>query len=369
MNRQALPPVNPSGRKPTSPGEAASVSTAPLRVLCAGFVCGDLVLRPVDALPPAGGNCYVQHAKLTVGGCAANAAIAFARLLRDEEGWAALAGRVGDDALGQLLRNALSQEGVATQPLLATPGEATAINTALVGSSGERSFYVFPGACNNFSSADLPDSLLADFDHLHLAAVGALPGLAGEAGAGVAQRARALGLTVSLDITVNPPRDTAADVMPLLPHVDLFLPNLAEAQAVLGTGRVDILLERGLACGARVMGIKLGEKGCVVATAEEQVRMPAYPVRAVDTCGAGDAWSAALVYAWRKGWSLSKVAAFANAAGAYCTLAIGATASLADRPTLEHFMRRSQACPASPEGPLSLTSRSDRSPTGAASVS
>ena len=119
---------------------------------------------------------------------------------------------------------------------------------------GERSFYVFPGACALLIPADLPDALLAGFDHLHLAAIGALPGLAGEAAADVARRARALGLTISLDITLNPPRDTAADVAPLLPHVDLFLPNVAEAQAVLGKGDVDTLLDRGLARGVRVDG-------------------------------------------------------------------------------------------------------------------
>lgn len=89
-----------------------------------------------------------------------------------------------------------------------------------------------------------PTTLLRRFDHLHLAAMGALPGLAGEQGAEVACRP-CIGLTVSLDITLNPPRDSRADILPLLRHVDLFLPNLGEAQAVLGEGSVDDLLTRG----------------------------------------------------------------------------------------------------------------------------
>ena len=221
-------------------------------VLSAGFVCGDLVLRPVDDLPPLGGNRFVDDARLTIGGCAANASVAFARLLGVEDGRSAVAGRVGDDDLAWLLRHALEAEGVAVEGLLATPGAATAINTALVATSGERSFYVYGGACDLLTPADLPDSLLRDFDHLHLAAVSALPGLVGKAGADVARRAQALGLTVSLDITLNPPRDTAADIGPLLPHLDLFLPNLEEAKAVLGPGSIDDLLARAAwhaACG------------------------------------------------------------------------------------------------------------------------
>lgn len=306
-------------------------------VLCAGFVCGDLVLRPVDELPPAGGNRFVQQAQLTIGGCAANTAVAFARLLAQRDGTSALAGRIGRNALGALLRQALGQEGVDVAPLLDTPGTATAINTALVTSSGERSFYVYPGACDLLIPDDLPDSLLRRYDHLHLAAVGALPGLAGIAGASVARRARALGLSVSLDITLNPPRDTAADVGPLLPHVDLLLPNLAEAQAMFESHDVDTLLRRGLDSGARLVGIKLGSDGCVLASGHQRVDMPAFPVDVVDTCGAGDAWTAAAVTTWLAGWPLVEIARFANAAGALCTLALGATAGMAGFETVRRF--------------------------------
>jgi sugar/nucleoside kinase (ribokinase family) len=311
-----------------------------LNVLSAGFVCGDLVLAPVDELPPAGGNRFVEQAALAIGGCAANAAVGFARLLGSEAGRTAVAGRIGADPLGRLLQDALEAAGVDTTALLVTPNVATAINTALVTSDGERSFYVFPGACALLTPDDLPDSLLRQFDHLHLGAIGALPGLAGEAAADVARRARSLGLTTSLDITLNPPRATAADVLPLLPFTDLFLPNMTEAQAVLGQGDVDKLLSRGLDCGGRLMGVKLGEAGCALATARERVYVPGFQVASVDTVGAGDAWSVAVVYGWRQGWPLAEIGRFANAAGALCTLQIGATGGMADVETIRRFANR-----------------------------
>ena len=307
-----------------------------MNVLSAGFVCGDLVLAPVDDLPPAGGNRFVEQAALAIGGCAANAAVGFARLL-GPDGRAALAGRIGADPLGRLLRDVLAAAGVDTAALLVTPDAATAINTALVAANGERSFYVFPGACAHLSPDDLPDSLLRQFDHLHLGAIGALPGLAGEAAAHVAHRAHSLGLTTSLDITLNPPRDTAADVLPLLPYIDLFLPNQAEARAVLGQGDVDELLSRGLDCGVRLMGLKLGERGCWLAAADQRVHTPAFPVAAVDTVGAGDAWSVAVVYGWRQGWPLAEIGRFANAAGALATLQIGATDGMAGVEAIRRF--------------------------------
>jgi len=308
-----------------------------MNVLSAGFVCGDLVLAPVDDLPPAGGNRFVDRAALTIGGCAATAAVGFARLLRAEDGRAAVAGRIGADPLGRLLQDALAAAGVDTEALLPTPAAATAINTALVTSSGERSFYVFPGACAHLAPADLPDRLLRRYDHLHLGAIGALPRLAGEAAADVARRARALGLSTSLDITLNPPRDTAADVLPLLPFVDLFLPNLAEARAVLGGGDAATLLGRGLARGVRLMGLKLGEQGCWLAAGDQRVHAPAFPVAAVDTVGAGDAWSVAVVYGWRQGWPLAEIGRFANAAGALATLQTGATEGMAGVAAIRRF--------------------------------
>ena len=308
-----------------------------MNVLSAGFVCGDLVLAPVDDLPPAGGNRFVEQAALTIGGCAANAAVGFARLLQAGGGRSALAGRIGADPLGRLLQDALAEAGVDTAALLVTPNAATAINTALVASSGERSFYVFPGACAHLTPDDLPDSLLSQFDHLHLGAIGALPGLAGEAAADVACRARALGLSTSLDITLNPPRDSAADVSPLLPHMDLFLPNLAEARAVLGQGDAGTLLGRGLDRGVRLMGLKLGEQGCWLAAGDQRVHAPAFPVVAVDTVGAGDAWSVAVVYGWRQGWPLAGIGRFANAAGALATLQTGATEGMAGVAAIRSF--------------------------------
>lgn len=308
-----------------------------MNVLSAGFVCGDLVLAPVDDLPPSGGNRFVRQAALTIGGCAANAAVGMARLLGADGGRVAVAGRIGDDPLGRLLGEALEEAGVDTSPLIRTPDASTAINTALVASNGERSFYVYPGACARLAPADLPNSLLSQFDHLHLGAIGALSGLAGAAAADVARRARSLGLGTSLDITLNPPRDSAADVLPLLPHIDLFLPNLAEAQAVLGAGDADALLHRGLARGVRLMGLKLGSAGSRLASSGEYISTPAYEVAAVDTVGAGDAWSAAVIYGWRLGWPLAEIGRFANAAGALCTLLPGATQGMADAASIHRF--------------------------------
>ena len=78
------------------------------------------------------------------------------------------------------------------------------------------------------------------------------------------------------------------------------------------------------------MGVKLGAEGCALASTTETACVPAWPAAVLDTCGAGDAWSAAVIYGWRLGWPLAEIGRFANAAGALCTESLGATAGLRD---------------------------------------
>ena len=64
------------------------------------------------------------------------------------------------------------------------------------------------------------------------------------------------------------------------------------------------------------MALTLGSGGCYVAGAEFEGDVPAFPVRAVDGTGAGDAFAAGILYGRLAGWPLVDAARLANAAGA-----------------------------------------------------
>jgi sugar/nucleoside kinase (ribokinase family) len=78
------------------------------------------------------------------------------------------------------------------------------------------------------------------------------------------------------------------------------------------------------------VAVKLGPDGCYVAGAEFEGEVPAFPVRAVDGTGAGDAFAAGVLYGRLVGWPLVDAARLANAAGALATTAVGATEGLLD---------------------------------------
>jgi len=71
--------------------------------------------------------------------------------------------------------------------------------------------------------------------------------------------------------------------------------------------------------------ITLGPQGCALLMDNDYVEAPGFPVQAADTIGAGDAFSAALVHGINAGWSVSRIAGFANRVGALIASRPGGT--------------------------------------------
>jgi fructokinase len=62
--------------------------------------------------------------------------------------------------------------------------------------------------------------------------------------------------------------------------------------------------------------VSRGPIGCAVLISGQYLEAPGYPVRIVDTVGAGDAFAAAFLHGLNSGWPIKKVADFANRVGA-----------------------------------------------------
>jgi sugar/nucleoside kinase (ribokinase family) len=75
----------------------------------------------------------------------------------------------------------------------------------------------------------------------------------------------------------------------------------------------------------KLIAITLGENGCELFDGVRAVRVPGLPVRVVDTTGAGDAFSAGMIYKYLRGAALEEIAEFANLLGAYISTSAGAT--------------------------------------------
>jgi ribokinase len=216
--------------------------------------------------PLARGSDTPARVSVSGGGSAANVA-AWAAALGAP---VALACRVGDDDRGRAAVSELSAAGVDVHASVDRE-RPTGTCVVLVEPGGERTMLPDPGA----NDAALPEIPLGD--HLHVAGYALLrDGPRASALAAIA-RARAAGMTVSVD-----PSSWALIRPGAIPDVDLLLPNEREA-AVIG--------ERG------GMVVKLGAAGA----RWDDVEVPAVPVEVVDTTGAGDAFAAGLLCARLRG--------------------------------------------------------------------
>src|SRR5271154_1140527 len=125
--------------------------TAAAEVLCAGIVVADHVCTPVPRLPKAGELVMADRLLLTIGGCAANAAVDLSKM----DIPAAVGGRVGDDVFGGVGADMFRGHGIDIS-LLRVTAQADTSQTMIVNVAGEdRRFIHTFGANAHFRAADI----------------------------------------------------------------------------------------------------------------------------------------------------------------------------------------------------------------------
>jgi argininosuccinate lyase len=258
-----------------------------------GNVQLDVLASPVHRLPVPGGDDVIDHIAVRPAGAAGNVSLALAALGVDHR----LFGAVGDDQAGRWVARELQGLGVGGD-LQVVAGEETGVSIALEAPGRERAFITAHGVLTGYGVGALPDDVTAA-DFLLLTGYFSMPGFRGEGTKRLLRDARAQGAFVGLDTGWDPEDwngPGAAEVLDLLPFLDLFLPNEPEALALTGTPTaeraIEVLAQR---CAGWVV-LKLGERG-VLATGPsgETFSLGAPVVAAKDTTGAGDSLAAGVL--------------------------------------------------------------------------
>ena len=261
-----------------------------------GGVQADVVVRPVTELPPPGATRLTEDMSIRVGGAGANAALAFV-----ETGLPVrLMGCVGEDRLGEWMRQELTEAGLVDE-LAVVPGRPTGLTIALESDERDRTFLTHLGVNADWGPEMIPADAL-QCDNLLLCDYCVTPGLQGDAARSFLEATHRAGGRTFFDTAWDPqdfPAATRAELRDLLSRVDVFLPNEAEARAIAGEGDVHAA-SRALqeASGGWVV-VKLGARGCLAVGpgGEELSASPPAVAVAADTTGAGDAFNAGLVTA------------------------------------------------------------------------
>ena len=321
--------VLPSLRRGGAGGEV-------LDVLSVGNHCVDILVKPVRRLPPPGGVEFIETYDFQTGGCGNNAAIAMARLgLR-----VAAIGRVGNDRTGDMVLDELRTNGVQTRYMVRDSTSRTSLSVVVINERSERSFIHHPGAYLNLSAKDVPVEALLSARALHIGGAFLLPRLDGEPLAGLLRQARQAGVLTFVDTAVDGKGNKMEVLQLALSYMDYFLPSEAEASGMTGTDDSEEVAARLLAEGVGTVCIKLGERGCYVASSAGGELVPAFQVQPVDTCGAGDTFTGGFIAAILRGMSAVEAGRLANAVGAMCVTGLGATTAVGNWEETITFMKR-----------------------------
>ena len=269
------------------------------RLVGVGSVVVDVVAT-VAELPPRGGDVWASGMRMAAGG-GFHALAAAAR-----QGVAVeYAGAHGTGPFGDLARAALHEEGVAVR-LAPRPDADTGVVVVLVDGGGERTFVSGRGAETTLEPADLADLALAAGDVVLVSGYGLDDALA----------EWVVGLPDAVVVAFDPgPLVRLGPFARARARLDWVSANAGEAAAL--TGASDPVAAAGRLSGRTGAVVRTGERGCVVAVAgAEPVVVPAVPVDAVDTTGAGDVHTGAFLAGLLRGASAVEAARRANAVAA-----------------------------------------------------
>ena len=304
-------------------------------VVCAGVLVADHVSEPMAALPAAGQLVAVERMYLLTGGCAANVAINVAK-----QGIAVSAlGCVGRDAFGDFIRRDLGERGVDCAHLAVSEAEQTSQTMILLCQGEDRRFVHTFGANRSLTPAAIQPDQWPGARVFYLGGYLVLPGMEAEATAAVFQRCQELGMRTMLDVVIPTDFGYAGELDPILPHVDLFVPN--EDEAGMLTGHADPLAQIGAlrAAGVGAVVVTRGAGGLVAVDGAEILEAPRYDAEEVDPSGAGDAFAAGFIAGMVRGGSLRECLAYGSALGASCVTAIGCHAGVYDAAGAERFLQ------------------------------
>lgn len=300
--------------------------TAP-RILCIGIPVRDLTFR-VEAVPARGSKANASHLAEVCGGNALNAAIAMARL----GGRVAFAGPMGDagETSSGFILERMAVEGIDTTHIVRLPGVTTAVSAIIIDTTGERTLTIYRDPV--LWTVKLPDAdaLLADCQAILVESRCAsfCVDLCTEA------RRRDIPVIVGVDRGMS----LQDRLLPVASHLLFAGEQVQETAGIADDGEALRRLSR---LTPAFLAATRGPRGAIwLNEAGELEEMPAFPVQAVDTLGAGDVFHGAFTLRLVEGSAVREALRFAAAAAALKCTRHGGGPAAPQRIEVEELLRR-----------------------------
>jgi ribokinase len=249
--------------------------------------CNTDLITFADRFPRPGETLFGQSFDLGFGGKGANQAVA-ARLCGAQ---VLMVAKVGKDLFGEATVRNFNSFGVDTTHVKIVEGAPTGVAPIFVEPGGQNRIIVVKGANDRLTPADV------DAAAAQLAGVNTII-LQFEIPLETIYHTVRFARAHNIRCIVNPAPAVPASLADLT-DADYFIPNETEAELI--TGLPVQTAEQAAACAAALLGkgfrrvvITLGARGALIADSTGHVHVAPFPVNAVDTTGAGDAFIGSL---------------------------------------------------------------------------
>ncbi len=264
------------------------------------------------------------------GGDTSNAAIAAAR----QGARVGYITALGQDMPGDSFIALWTREGVDTSTVRRTDRHQTGVYFVTHDAAGHHFLHYRSGsAAAMYRPADLPLEAIAGARMLYVSGISqGISASACDAVFAAIDHARRHGVAVAYDTNYRPrlwpPARAAAVMHAAMAQVDYALPGIDDVRTLTGLHQPEAMLDLYLRLGPKVVVLRMGEAGAWLATPERRVRIPAFPVQAVDATGAGDAFCGAFLARILAGEAPEPAARYAAVAAALKCQGYGAVAPI-----------------------------------------
>jgi sugar/nucleoside kinase (ribokinase family) len=243
---------------------------------------------------------------------------------------------VGRDEHGALYRNNLAKKRV--QPNMADGEGDTGICLVLITPDAQRTMLTYLGAARELKPQDITLDDLRASTYLYVTAYLWDTDTQKEAVLHAMSEANRAGVKVALSLSDPFCVDRhKVDLLRIVQdHVDVLFGNYAEAQAMTDTDNPQDAL-RVLSEHSEIAVVTLDEKGSMIRRGDDVYDIPPYPVRAVDTTGAGDMYAAGLLYGLTQGLPLDVTGRIASNAASQVVAQLGPRLDKIERATIDQL--------------------------------
>jgi sugar/nucleoside kinase (ribokinase family) len=243
---------------------------------------------------------------------------------------------IGSDPFGEICLKRLGESSVDLSRVRRISGKTTGL-TVILPQRKQRYILTYPGTMYDMSERDLDLTYVFSAKHLHVSSYFLQKGLRASL-LEIFRKAKAAGLTTSLDTNDDPENRWSSEIQLLLKYTDILLPNEREAcklaQVEDAERAADALSQK-----VPVLVIKRGSQGAMVRTAKEKLMNFPPVVNVADHVGAGDSFDAGFVHQYIRGASIEDCLKYANIVGSLSVTRPGGTEAFRDAQHRESFLR------------------------------